>query len=507
MKKLLSLVIALLFAVSGTFCTFAEEVIPEYAYEDGEFYEEADYYEPMLEEVSLYYNGKKLENPPSEHYGYVQYTSVAKALGYETTFDGATKTVISAKDETVISLQIDEFNISVMTYDSEEILGLYSVPVIYDGKTYIYYRDISVIFDYFVTQSYDDDYNMRVDIIDTEIFRQPLIDAFKLTEEYAAKLPEGEFAVTSNMDMELLVKSKYFGVTVEGASDIDLTLKKGTDSYYFKIAMKNAGIFNMSNLILGLMPHYATEEAYKDVDFNAPLELELMADKTGVYIKSDAIVPVVVTSYMQYSFEPDEIVKEIKKAKGKWITVWDGDATGEIAKLLDLYSANSAENLADMMLESLENTSTYGANYDTIKNMIDSISEFIGSQNYKVTESGGKKTVTVTVDEESYRKYFKSLFISEFIDIDWLWDAFKINGSGKAVSGKNGLENSTSNASIGMPKFPNKFGFDFGGFEMTASETARVTTGKQAMPKINAKYTLPEIEYDFADYYEEDFEI
>ena len=502
MKKLLSLVIALLFAVSGTLCTFAEEVIPEYAYEDSEVYEEANYYEPVLEEVSLYFNGEKLENPPCEDYGYVQYTAVAKALGYETTFDGETRTITSGKDATVISFQIDSFEASVMEYDSEEILELYNTPIIFDGKTYIYYRDISVLFDYFVTQSYDEDYNMRVDIIDTEIFRQPLIEAFKLTEEYASKLPEGEFALTSNVDFDIVLQSKYLGLTVEGGSDMSLTLKRGTDSYYAKLTMKNEGIFNIYNLILGLVPHYATEETYKNVDFNAPVEIELMADTTGVYLKSDVIMPVIVTSHMEYAFEPEEIAK----AKGKWINVWESDATGEIAKFLDMVTSNSPVAMADTVIQSLENTATYGANYDTIKNMIDSVSEFVGSQNYKISERNGKKTVTLTVDEEAYRKYFKSLLGSELNNMDWLWDAFKISGSGKTVSGKNGMESGESKVSMGIPKFPNKFGFDFGGFEMTVSETDKITAGKQTMPKITSTYALPEIEYE--DYYEEtDFEI
>ena len=136
--------------------------------------------------------------------------------------------------------------------------------------------------------------------------------------------------------------------------------------------------------------------------------------------------------------------------------------------------------------------------------MIDSIYEFIEGQNYKVTDKNGKKTVTMTVDEATYRKYFKSM-VGE-AELDWLWDAVKISGSGKMISGKNGLESSESKASMGMPKFPNKFGFDFGGFEMNASATSKVTAGKQTMPKITATYALPEFEYE--DFYEEtDFEI
>ena len=60
---------------------------------------------------------------------------------------------------------------------------------------------------------------------------------------------------------------------------------------------------------------------------------------------------------------------------------------------------------------------------------------------------------------------------------------------------------------MGIPKIPNKFGFDFGGFEITVTETDKITSGKHTLPGISTTYELPE--YDkYPDYYEEqDFEI
>lgn len=523
MKKITSLllVLGLIVGILSPMAAIAYEGDGEYYVEDGdeyyvekeyyddkEYYDEEDYYPPYYERLmnatpvmqTAYYNGEQFELSVLGGQ-FVQYTPIAKAIGYTTSFNAETSTVTSVKDGRKVSFVINPYHTQATITDGGLVSEVYSENLVRNGSTYVQYWDIVQFFGVQMAGNYYG--SSRLEWYDkatlVDYFKSKVNGLDKYTESF--KLPQ-EYSLVYDMSSDLDATSKLFGINVTGKNDTHIKVDRKGDVVTVDGTSANQGLFNFWNLMWAMdgnknLPYYKDK-----FDFTKPVEFKAYYSKDELYAKSDVFVPVFVMNALPWDIRSEKLNEVAERIDNKWVKAWISDQDIErISSLISSFESGNRDAIWEMIVEqTISNYGYYntpaieGSIYNHALQRLDNIAN-IFTNAITVENSNGQITLTFKMNSETLKQLIIQMSgnsdSAEYINnINYAFDMIEFNVEQKMVKYSDNTMKMSGSLVGKLKNIPNSFNLDCGS----------VTINTSFVGELSTKANLLEKPVDFVDY-------
>ncbi len=350
--------------------------------------------------------------------------NIVEKLGGSIEYIADTKTVIAKKDDTIVTLQVDNTSAKVEKNGEVKEITLNESPKIINGRTLIPVRFLSEAFDTKV--GWDEfertvvviDYNEIVKSLDktlkskTPAFYEFLNTGYKQPNTATSKSNFSiDFKSTPNMDsMDNYSALMMFGA-LQGGFDVTSTSSINDDSI----------LINMNLKAKGMIKEFLNNEAlgFKDLD---DINVKLLFNEQSMYIQSDI-------------FNKVENLKSLNVGN-KWIK-FDMSEEDMISfnQMIEMIKADDTKPI-DAMYQSIKNpTAKLNVNtYDSTIMITDIMPKLLSDNNFKLSKSGNTKTYTLKIDSDDFMNLIMDMSskysdedLSQDADFSKLKDSMKFN--------------------------------------------------------------------------------
>ncbi len=295
---------------------------------------------------------------------------IFETFGAKVEWDGTTKTITATKEDTIITLQINNTLAKVTQNGVEREILLDSEPTIVDNRTLVPVR--------FIAESLDktvgwDQWDKTVIIIDTSF----------VEEEIKEKAPN--FYAYLNRDFETITKVEM---------PMEITYKLLTEEYGIEnsatFTAKGNTKFDGTNIQLdGTIGVEAEGEDAKESMGEMPESIEgsfiIDMEESKVYLKSDSLSQV-------------EGLENMPNNKWLAITLEDEEAMqlSELMIAMQNQKQSIAEILDSLLTEDVLSTETYWQ----LQSLVDAVAVIFSNENFTMKEKNGKTIYTFALDND-----------------------------------------------------------------------------------------------------------
>lgn len=499
MKRFFSTLLSAILLVTSTLTAVAFS-LPDY---------DADHLTPI--ECSITLDGKTLPCEPgyADNYDtYYRYTSIADALGFETTFSAETGRIESTyEDGSCISFGTTGTD-AMITYPDGSVddFFLYYALVNIDGRMYISKYGIDdLLQDKTEKRIYFDGEKDSHFYIYTEAGINSMIRSvnkeLSVLNQIQSTISNQDYTSSGTTKLTINLGSDFFGIKGSGDSVVTVTSAKRGEKMYWKIESTGNGLVNLFKLL---------ENIY-DIDaekFPSSESLECFFDGNKFYLKD----PTRIKSMLEYEYYDftDEFPEETNAVLNEWA-----------------YTEEMQEAWSEYLLYSSD-LGTFIVNYafdmsydESPQEMIDMLLALLSDKNFSVNSSLSGKTYTYKLDKaaflEALAPTMSVMSKEERAEFEKTMSVFDINLTTKQKIKDSG-STSTSSFEISLSNIPNPWNEEVFSLDISAesSQTYSFTKAKTfTFPDVSNAVNIieyvenvlieHEIYYD-DDYYDDDYE-
>lgn len=401
---------------------------------------------------SVYLNGEKQTFTAED--STLRFIDIAGLLGYETVYDEETRTVRSAKDDTVISYSVDdeenqEIRIEKSGEEAEAIpYGFY----ISEGVTYVSVWDTEQIFGIKGLSNWTEE---EVHLYDMEVMQAAFRENAAL---YIAMAEQGTASVNQTIHAEgalhISADSPLFGVAAGGGVDADVQYRQNGEAAHLSLSLNPQGLGNLIEFAL----LEDSEAADMAIDLDKPMTGEFYFDKEGVYTRSEIFGPMMVSSAV-YWWSVDEDFKQetLKTAKEKWLmTEYADDQLPYGLPWSEQAQEPDADQFVTTMTELIvESVGSEG--YDQVIKMMKLFDELI-TKYVEPIEKDGKIGMRFAMTKEDFKEQilaFGEFDEEEKAEFEKTFEVFSLSLSAESVADETGSGSFDFRLEFGMDNIPN----------------------------------------------------
>lgn len=465
MKRILAVILSV-FLVLGASPALAEDYVDS----DGAYWTPFDY--------TITVDGAEAAAEPGYN-GYIylyRYTSIADALGYQTSFNAETGKVESVKGDLTVSFSTSDGGITLIQGEITNT-DYFRATTIHD-KTYISYTNAKKLASYVDFALFADE-NLGTVSIYTPAGKYALAERTdaRLTQLNAmlGLTKDKNYTSQGTSKMAMNFSSKLFGLSGTGDMHLETVSAKDGDKTYAKITASNSGLMNLFRMF-----HMQNGEIPADDT------MEFFTDGQQIYFKNKALAKSLLTEY-DYAFTY-RYTKQVDEVADKWFY---SDVLSSSYQLLLNKSISMGGFLVDYCFEN----AAYAT--DPIA-MIDMLTTLFSDENITVTEKNGLKTYTYKLNKNTFLNCMEPLLSEmseeERTEFDSVMDAFNLEMTASQAISADGII-SASNGKITLSNVPNPWNEDVfsGEILFTAEENAKFAeTIEFAFPDVSDAVNLTE---------------
>lgn len=422
---------------------------------------------------------------------YIQYTPIARAMGYEVMYDAEQNCVISDNGDTkiVIFLEQDEngfTKIWVTKNGEQKEYYNYKYAFEYEGTTYIgdsAYGNWALHADWYDLWSEAHGVRSIMGNATTYLINMDILKAdtrAKLAHlanipSYSALVPNYTSNASGTVSFNL--NSSLFGIDIKGESGLTMATAKNGDKMMLDFNMDNGGILNLYSLFCG--PYTLGLDYYKDkIDLSQPVSAQAIFDGNDLYGKGDFLVENIALSNLgsEYNYL-DEDYREIaaEKIDGRWVKAWLNEWQRKAAIEQVLEAVNSNQIDIDELAESIVNSALSDYRYyyyddDGIYNKIiqkiDAIVGLIGPDAIKCVEANGEKVITYRLTTKALKKFQEAHIDTPQKSGSIIYDEMELNLESKTTIFADNTAKSTITGMFKINNIPNEYNIPFGSMEI-----------------------------------------
>lgn len=277
---------------------------------------------------TIYLNGEQVAIQRTTT-DYLQYTTIAELAGFSTTYDHAARTVVSTCGADSITFPLPEYEFQSVTATilKDNVQQTISVdPTLWEGVTYFSVWDIELLFGYESTTkryyNYEDyanydyffglPYDIDIYLYDLNTYKENILASIpNLTKFLQSFQLETGTALSGNISIAETIASDAFGLNITGSSDIGLTALFSSMGIGLDASIKNSGLHQIAAL-----NHIDDNVA---VDFDKPIEIQLLTDGTALYVKSEELHEQLIENELHYYNTEAFKEQTLTDASGKWL--------------------------------------------------------------------------------------------------------------------------------------------------------------------------------------------
>lgn len=489
MKKKLTALLLIAAAITANVAFADYEAEYEVPYEEA--YEDVE-----VNPAQVYFNGQDMGVIDGfiSLYSELKYIDVAQILGYETTYDDTTRTVISVKEDTKIVIPIDNWSEQTATKTvADEVEELpYIMSDIYDDRLYINSYIYVQIFDEArinLSYTYTEEGNRICHIYEIEPLKKRLTDKSDNLKKYIELVSVANFPnQKSEGTIECVFDAPNFGTKIEGSCDLVAEEYYQDGKLSLSLNADTTGIMNVISVALQGAAGAFLDKI--DVDLKKPLDFELYSDTEGTYVKSDLLHNLFLTGIIDY-YNTDEFKnKVIEDTAGKYIKYDAELVPEELSENIEALS-DSYEMLINMLVELAINTGN--DSYESVIECIDSYAALFDEKHLVIKEkSAGDFSVTYKVSKNDIMRVVMAVAGDEYSEMleDKQFKHFMENMQFEGTT----VCNITSNGKLttkGDLKFsmgiPNMWGIDIGTFTIKVTSSGSANSLEKELKAPNAE--------------------
>ncbi len=443
---------------------------------------EGDYTNDYADDTSLFdyiitVDGTEVNSEPG-YDGYLyRYTSIADALGFQTSYQAETGTVLSTKDDITISFAANGSNYfgANFTQGGQTYSDYFYFENIND-RIYIPYPSAEMLASS-VNLTLTANESLEIVSIYTADGKQALkeqADA-RLTRmnEMLGLTKDKNYTAQGTGSMTVNLTSNLFGLSGAGTMNIETVSAKSGDKQYSKVTMSGSGLMNLFQY-----------SGMENEDFSDSDTIEVFTDGKQVYFKNDKLAEALLSEeYYAFAYDYPE---ETESVLNKWVYT---ETVPSSFQLLLNNGASMGSFIVDYCFENASYATDPAA-------MIDMMVTLMSDETIAVTENNGKKTYTYKVDKSTFLNCLEQILPQmsdeERAEFDAVMEGFSIEVSAAETVSADGII-SMSDGKISISNVPNPWNKDVfsGEILFTSAENAAFQdTVEFAFPDISDAVNL-----------------